>query len=94
MKTPKYPADIFVSWAFGPNVTGLKEQNWQRKECEAWNKVFRGLAPAVRQQSVRVAAYAQVLYVQACANGFGTETSDGAERMRGQYGDLAYKGNL
>ena len=68
-----------------------KEQSWQRKEYETWDEAFRGLAPAIRQQSVRVAAYTQTLYVQACASGFGKETAEDAERMRGQYGDLAYK---
>lgn len=67
------------------------EQNWKRKEYETWDEAFRGLTPAVRQQSVRVAAYTQVLYVQACAGTFGTETREGAERMLGQYADLAYK---
>ena len=69
----------------------LKEQSWQRKEYETWDEAFRGLAPTVRQQSVRVAAYTQALYVQACASGFGKETAEGVERMRGQYSDLAYK---
>ena len=45
----------------------MAEQNWKRKEYETWDEAFRGLAPAVRQQSVRVAAYTQVLFVQACA---------------------------
>ena len=67
------------------------EQNWKRKEYETWDEAFRGLAPAVRQQSVRVAAYTQVLFIQACAGTFGTETSEGKARMLGEYADLAYK---
>ena len=67
------------------------EQNWKRKEYETWDEAFRGLAPAVRQQSVRVAAYTQALFIQACAGNFGTNTRDGADRMLGQYADLAYK---
>ncbi len=67
------------------------EHNWKRKEYETWDEAFRGLTPAVRQQSVRVAAYAQTLFVQACAGSFGTNTRDGEERMQGQYADLAYK---
>ena len=67
------------------------QQNWKRKEYETWDEAFRGLAPAVRQQSVRVAAYTQALFVQACAGSFGTNTRDGADRMQGQYADLAYK---
>ena len=69
----------------------MAELNWKRKEYETWDEAFRGLAPAVRQQSVRVAAYTQALFVQACASSFGTNTKDGAERMLGQYADLAYK---
>lgn len=65
--------------------------NWKRTEYETWEEAFRGLVPAVRQQSVRVASYTQALYVQACAGTFGTETREGAERMQGQYADLAYK---
>lgn len=68
-----------------------KEQTWKRTEYETWDDAFRGLAPMIRQQSVRVAAYTQALYVQACAGKFGTETIAGAERMQGKYADLAYK---
>lgn len=68
-----------------------KEQSWKRTEYETWDEAFRGLAPAVRQQSVRVASYTQALYVQACAGSFGTETKESSERMQGKYADLAYK---
>ena len=66
-------------------------ENWKRTEYETWEEAFHGLAPAIRQQSVRVASYTQALYVQACAGNFGTETREGSERMQGQYADLAYK---
>ena len=69
----------------------LNEQNWKRKEYETWDEAFRGLAPTVRQQSVRVAAYTQALFVQACAGKFGTDTAEGAERMQGRHADLVYK---
>lgn len=69
----------------------MKEQTWKRKEYETWDDAFRALAPVIRQQSVRVASYTQVLFVQACASSFGTQTVDGAERMKGKYADLAYK---
>ncbi len=67
------------------------EQNWKRTDYETWDDAFRGLAPAIRQQSVRVAAYTQALYVQACSGTFGQENSDAKARMQGQYADLAYK---
>lgn len=69
----------------------MKDQNWYRKEYESWDEAFRGLSPLVRQQSVRIASYTQVLFVQACKLHFGLNTKEGEERMRGQYGDLAYK---
>ncbi len=66
------------------------EKFWTRKEYKTWDEAFRGLAPAVRQQSVRVAAYTQALFVQACKTPFGTD-EEYKEKIRGQYTDLAYK---
>lgn len=71
----------------------MSELKWKRKEYETWDEAFRGLAPAVRQQSVRVAAYTQVLFQQACKTPFGSG-SDYQVRIRGQYSDLAYKCGL
>ena len=71
-----------------------KDNSWMRTEYETWDEAFRGLAPVIRQQSVRVAAYTQVLYVQACAVKFGADTRSGVERMQGKYADLAYKCGL
>ena len=67
------------------------DQNWKRTEYETWDEAFRGLAPAVRQQSVRVAAYTQTLYVQACSGTYGQDNPDARARMQGKYADLAYK---
>jgi hypothetical protein len=67
------------------------EQNWKRKEYESWDEAFRGLTPIVRQQSVRVAAYTQVLFVKAVKMKYGTNTKAGQERMKGQYADFMYK---
>ncbi|MBR3778454.1 MAG: EAL domain-containing protein [Clostridia bacterium] len=69
----------------------MKEQNELRIDYVTWDEAFRGLAPVVRQQSVRIAAYTQALYVEACASGFGAQTPAGAERMQATYADLAYK---
>ena len=71
----------------------MSELKWKRKEYETWDEAFRGLAPAVRQQSVRVAAYTQVLFQQACKTPFGSG-GDYQARVRGQYSDLAYKCGL
>lgn len=63
----------------------------KRRKFANWDEAFRGLVPAVRQESVRVASYAQALFIQACAGKFGTETREGMERMLGKYSELAYK---
>ena len=75
-------------------MIALGGQNWKRKEYESWDEAFRGLTPVIRQQSVRVAAYTQALFVQAVKNHFGSNTEAGTERMRGQYADLMYKCGL
>lgn len=63
-------------------------------EYETWDEAFRALVPAIRQQSVRVATYAQVLFDQAVASSYGQSNKQWAERMQGQYSDLAYKCGL
>jgi len=72
----------------------LNDNNWKKVEYETWDEAFRGLVVVVRQQSIRVAAYTQALYLQACASGFGKNSSDGAAQIKSQYGDLAYKCGL
>ena len=69
----------------------MADLNWKKSYYESWDDAFRGLAPAVRQQSVRVAAYTQVLFVQACADGFANDRQIGLDEMQGRYADLAYK---
>lgn len=69
----------------------MNESTDKRRSYETWEEAFRGLTPTVRQQSVRIAAYTQTLFVQACESGFGTERAGGAERMQSAYADLAYK---
>jgi len=75
-------------------VTVVTENNWKRVEYETWDEAFRGLVPAVRQQSVRVASYAQALFLQACESSFARNTPAGKEQIRSQYGDVAYKCGL
>lgn len=72
----------------------MKEQNEKRRDYGTWEEAFRGLAPVVRQQSVRIAVYTQALFIQACASGFGAQTPAGAQRMQATYADLAYKCGL
>jgi len=63
----------------------------KRRKFENWDDAFHGLSQVVRQESARVAAYTQVLYVQACANNFCSGTKEGGNRMQGKYSDLAFK---
>ncbi len=63
----------------------------KRRKFENWDDAFYGLSQAVRQESACVAAYTQVLYVQACANNFCTGTKEGGYRIQGKYSDLAFK---
>lgn len=67
------------------------DRNWLKREYESWDEAFRGLSPVVRQQSVRVASYTQVLFDQACGSSFGSDSRGGADRMNRQYVDVAYK---
>ena len=63
----------------------MRENSWKRAEYETWDEAFRGLVPAVRQQSVRVAAYTQVLFLQACEDSFGKNIPGSKEQIRSQY---------
>lgn len=72
----------------------MGEELFKRKEYNSWDEAFRGLAPVIRQQSVRVASYTQVLFAQGCGASFGKNTAEGAERMKRKYADFAYKCGL
>lgn len=72
----------------------MREKNWKRKEYETWDEAFRGLAPIIRQQSVRIAAYTQALFLQAVKMNFAWNTEIGKERIKGQYADVMYKCGL
>ena len=69
----------------------MEELKWKRVEYDTWDAAFKGLVPHVRQQSVRVAAYARELYVQACAMSFARQTQEGQDRIHGRYADVIYK---
>ncbi len=69
----------------------MNDNNWKKVEYETWDEAFRGLVVVVRQQSIRVAAYTQAIFLQACTDGFGQTHPDGATQIKSQYGELAYK---
>lgn len=64
------------------------------KNFTTWDEAFRSLAPEVRQESVRVAEYTQVLYKQAVKNGWGTDSEKWPDRMLAAYDELAFKCGL
>ena len=72
----------------------MNEQNWKPKEYGSWDEAFRGLVPQVRQQSVRVATYAQVLFVQACNSSYWKKKAKWTQLMQEEYAELAYKCGL
>lgn len=72
----------------------LSELNWKRTEYETWDEAFRGLVAAARQQSVRVAAYTQAIFLLACEESFKKSFPGANDRLKSQYGDLAYKCGL
>lgn len=60
-------------------------------DYQSWEEAFKALVPAVRQQSVRVASYTQVLYAHACASSFSKLNKEGAIRVNAKNVELAYK---
>ena len=70
------------------------EATFKRKEYETWEEAFKALCPVIRQQSVRVASYTQVLFVKACSTQFGKESAIGAEQMKAKFAELSYKCGL
>ena len=72
----------------------MSDQGWQRKEYNTWDEAFRGLAPIVRQQSVRIAEYTQTIYTAACSASYAKRSGDWESRMHGQLTETAYKCGL
>lgn len=69
----------------------MKEQTWKRREYDTWDEAFRGLDPMLRQQSMRVAAYTEALFVQACKSSYGLSTDSGSKHMKLKFTEVAYK---
>ena len=69
----------------------MEQLEWKRTEYKTWDEAFRGLIPAIRQQSTRTAAYTRALYVRACSLHFGGDDPNALARIRGQLAGVAYK---
>jgi len=66
----------------------------KRKKIKTWDDAFRALAPSVRQQSVRVAEYTKVLFLNACQVAYYTKGRDKVDYMTDAYDEVAYKCGL
>lgn len=69
----------------------MEELNWKRAEYDTWDEAFAGLAPIVRQQSLRIATYTQTIFIEACEKKFENQRADGVAQIVGEYADLAFK---
>lgn len=72
----------------------MSGQELIKKKFATWDEAFRGLRSEIRQQSVRVAEYTQVLYLQACASFADVEDAEWDSRLKAEYADVAYKCGL
>lgn len=64
---------------------------YSRRIYDTWDEAFKALVPQVRQQSVRVASYTQVLFATACSANFCADDEEGKVQIQGKNADLAYK---
>ena len=66
----------------------------KKKNYDTWDEAFRGLAPVMRQESVRVAEYTQALYIAAVRSGYCADSKKWQDRMQFTFGELAFKCGL
>lgn len=66
----------------------------KKKKYRTWDDAFRGLIPVIRQQSVRVADYTQVLFAKACEMPCYTKGSNRPPYLFEEYIEVAYKCGL
>ena len=63
----------------------------KRKRFKNWDEAFRSLTPQMRQHSVRVAEYTQVLFEGVCKSSYYTRNRQTPVYMNETYADIAYK---
>ena len=66
----------------------------QKKKYKTWDEAFRGLIPAVRQQSVRTAEYTQAMFHVACSSETLQQIEEAAPYLKEEYEDVAYRCGL
>lgn len=72
----------------------MKFGSRNQPKVKTWDEAFRGLIPAIRQESVRVADYTQVLFRKACEMPCYTKTSERPAYLQEEFADVAYKCGL
>ena len=60
----------------------------QKKKYKTWDEAFRGLIPAVRQQSVRTAEYTQAMFHVACSSETLQQIEEAAPYLKEEYEDV------
>lgn len=72
----------------------MKFGSRNQPKVKTWDEAFRGLLPVIRQESVRVADYTQVLFTKACDMPCYTKTSDRPAYLYEEFAEVAYKCGL
>ena len=74
--------------------TQVDRNSWRKKTYKSWDDAFHALLPEIRQQSVRIAEYTQVLFRGACASDGCRQNEEAAPYLSEEYEDVAYKCGL
>lgn len=64
---------------------------FNKKRFKNWDEAFRALTPAMRQHSVRVADYTQVLFDGVCQSSYYSIDEEKPDYLSSAYRDIAYK---
>ncbi len=71
--------------------TQFNIESRKQKKFRTWDEAFRALTPAMRQHSVRVADYTQVLFDGACQSSYYSLDEDKPVYLNSAYREIAYK---
>lgn len=75
----------------GVKKTQRIKEFFKPKRFKNWDEAFRALTPVMRQQSVRVADYTQVLFRGACKSSAYLKNHDSPVYLEVSYSEVAYK---
>lgn len=71
--------------------TRFSIDGWKQRKIKTWDDAFRALTPAMRQHSVRVADYSQVLFDGVCQSAYYSMDEDKPEYLNESYREIVYK---